>query len=181
MIVSRTRAFAAAVAVGLLAAIGTVSLVSAQQSPLTVQIGAGREESSATGTVTLTAVGNQTRIDVDVAGTNPSMPGHVHADTCPGAGAVVFPLQPTVNGKSSTTVDAPLSDVLAKGKSINFHKSQAEVNIYTGCGNLVAGANAGAAQPTTLPRTGDLGSIAPLAASAGAVLAGAGLLLRRRR
>lgn len=184
--ITRTRAIAPALALGLLATIGTASLASAQQGPVTVQIGPGREEATATGTAMLTAEGNQTRIEVNVAGTNPTMPGHIHADACPGAGAVVYPLQPTVSGKSTTMVDAPLAEVLSKGKSINFHKSQQEVGVYVGCGNLaVAGAQAApapavAAQPAALPRTGDLGAIAPLLATAGAAVAGAGLLLRRR-
>ena len=176
------RFVASAVGLGLLASIGTASLAAAQTAqpaPATVQIGAGREQATATGSVTLTAVGNQTRVEVNVAGTNPVMPGHIHSDTCPGAGPVLYPLQNVMSGKSTTMIDTPLSEVLAKGKSINFHKSPQEAGVYTGCGNIqVAGVQAG--QPSTLPRTGDLGAIAPLLGAAGAGLAGVGLLLRRR-
>lgn len=177
----KSRLLIPALALGLLTSLGAAQLASAQQT-VTVQIGPGRDDATATGSATLTAMGNQTRVDVNVAGTNPSMPGHIHADACPGAGPVVFPLSPTVNGRSSTTLDAPLATVLAQGKSLNLHKSAAEAGVYTGCGNLaVAGATAPAQVPAALPRTGDAASLAPLLVAAGAGLAGAGYALRRRR
>jgi LPXTG-motif cell wall-anchored protein len=113
------------------------------------------------------------------------MPAHIHADACPGVGAVVFPLNNVQNGQSTTTISAPLSDILARGKSVNLHKSPSQIGMYVGCGNLMAAAAPPAAPPAqmpgALPRTGDLGAVAPLLLAAGAGLVGAGYVLRRGR
>src|SRR5947209_13612316 len=113
------------------------------QQLLSINIGPGRDEASGTGTATLSAVGNQTRVVLNVSGTNPEMLAHIHADACPGVGAVISPLTNPVNGQSTTTIDAPLATVLAQGRSINLHKSPTDGNTYVGCGNLF-GAAAGA-------------------------------------
>lgn len=180
----KTRLFVSALSLGLLVAAAVATPSFAQQGrTVTVTIGPGRDEATATGTATLTDMGNgTTRVEVNVAGTNPTMPGHIHADVCPAAGPVVFPLEPTQNGRGTTVLNASLSDVLARGKAINFHKSPQQAAIYTGCGNLAAAAAQAAPSqvPAALPRTGDPGSLAPLAAAVGAGLAGAGLALRRR-
>jgi hypothetical protein len=157
----------------------------AQQS-VTITIGPGRDEASGTGTATLTAQGNQTVVVLRAAGTNPEMLAHIHADACPGVGAVVFPLSNPMNGQSTTTIAAPLSTVLAQGRSINLHRSPADSGIYVGCGNLAGAAagagGAGAAQvPRALPATGDLGSLGALAGAVGAGLVGLGIGLRRWR
>jgi hypothetical protein len=129
----------------------------------------------------LTAQGNQTVVVIRAAGTNPEMLAHIHADACPGVGDVVFPLTNPVNGQSTTTINAPLAQVLAQGKSINLHKSPADVGIYVACGNLAAAAAGGAAQvPARLPATGDLGEFVPVLLLIGAGLLGAGARLRRR-
>src|SRR6185436_1648394 len=128
--------------VSLLLLMASSSSAIAQQT-ISVTIGPGRDEGSGTGTATLTAMGNQTQVVLRVAGTNPEMLAHIHADACPGVGAVIFPLTNPVNGASTTVIDAPLSTVLAQGRSINLHKSPADSGIYVGCGNL-AGAAAGA-------------------------------------
>jgi LPXTG-motif cell wall-anchored protein len=160
------------------------SAVLAQQA-VTVPIGPGRDEPTGTGTATLTAQGNQTIVVIRAAATNPEMLAHIHADACPGVGAVVFPLTNPVNGTSTTVIDAPLSQVLAQGKSINLHKSPSDSGVYVGCGNLAAaqaGGAGGAAQvPARLPATGDLGQAVPVLVVLGAGLVGAGATLRRRR
>lgn len=153
----------------------------AAQQTITVTLGPGRDEASGVGTATLTARGNQTIVVIRAAATNPEMLAHIHEDVCPGVGAVVFPLTNPVNGQSTTTIDAPLSQVLAQGKSINLHKSPSEGGIYVACGNLAAAAAGGAAQvPSRLPATGDAGGVLPLMLLVGAGLLGAGLTLRRR-
>jgi len=157
----------------------------AQQS-ITVTIGPGRDEASGTGTATLTAQGSQTIVVLRAAGTNPEMLAHIHADACPGVGAVIFPLSNPMNGQSTTAIDAPLATVLAQGRSINLHKSPADGGIYVGCGNLAGAAagagGAGAAQvPRALPATGDVASLGGLFGAAGTALIGIGLGMRRRR
>lgn len=151
------------------------------QQTISVTIGPGRDEASGTGTATLTAMGNQTQVVLRVSATNTDMLAHIHADTCPGVGEVVFPLTNVRNGTSTTMIDAPLSEVLARGKAINLHKSPQQAGVYVGCGNIIAAAGAGAAQvPARLPATGDLGAIGSLLAAAGAGLLGVGYALRRR-
>jgi LPXTG-motif cell wall-anchored protein len=161
----------------------SASSASAQQA-IVVQIGPGRDEASASGTATLTPMGNQTQVVVRVTTSNPEMIGHIHRDECPGVGPVVFPLTNTRGGTSTTMIDAPLSQVLAEGKSVNLHKSPDQSGIYVGCGTINAAqvAGGGAAQvPRALPRTGDAASLAPLAAAVGAGLLGLGYALRRRK
>jgi LPXTG-motif cell wall-anchored protein len=164
---------------GLLIAMSLSSSALAQQT-ISVTIGPGREEATGTGTATLTAMGNRTQVVLRVGTTNPDMPAHIHADPCPGVGDVIFPLTNVRNGTSTTMIDAPLADVLARGKSINLHRSASEIGVYVGCGNIVAAA-AAAQVPGGLPRTGDLADIGLLAAALGAGLFGAGYVLRRRR
>jgi hypothetical protein len=152
------------------------------QQAITVTLGPGRDEATGTGTATLTAQGNQTVVVIRAASTNPEMLAHIHADPCPGVGDVVFPLTNPVNGTSTTTINAPLSEVLARGKSINLHKSPSESGIYVSCGNLAAAGVGGAAQvPARLPATGDLGGVVPLLSLLGLGLLGAGTALRRRQ
>jgi LPXTG-motif cell wall-anchored protein len=170
--------------VGLLLLLAVVSPASAQPGSVSVPLGAGRDEQNVNGSATLTDLGDgTTQVVIRVNPANPVMLAHIHVDTCPGAGAVQYPLTNVQNGTSTTVVDASLSDVLANGKSINLHKSPDDAGIYVSCGNFTAAAQAGggAAQvPRALPRTGDLGSLAPVLGALGAGLAGAGYLLRRR-
>lgn len=116
-------------------------------------------------------------------------------------GEVTQPLTPIVDGRSTTTVDATLDDIVAgrRGTSINIHRSEAEANIYTACieiRSIAAARAAPAATPTPVtvtapPRTGSGGqadvsaanvvkwllAFGGVAAIAGAV----GLTLRRAR
>ena len=155
----------------------------AQQS-VSITIGPGRDEASGTGTATLTNLGAQTQVVLNVGATNPEMLAHIHADACPGVGAVVYPLTNVVNGTSTTIIDAPLATVLGNGHSINLHKSPADVNTYVGCGNLLgafAGAGGAAQVPARLPATGGFDDLVPLLSLAGASLLCLGVTLRRRR
>ena len=164
--------------VGLAMAISVSSSALAQQT-VTVTIGPGRDEATGTGTATLTAMGSQTQVVLRVGSTNPDMPAHIHVDTCPGVGDVIFPLTNVRGGTSTTIINAPLSQVLAQGKSINLHRSASQIGVYVGCGTIVAAA---AAQvPGALPRTGDVADIGLLATALGAGVVGVGYALRRRR
>jgi hypothetical protein len=66
-------------------------------------------------------------------------PAHVHLGSCPKPGAVKYPLNNVVNGKSETILDINLSEVLeSKEKlAINVHKSAAESSVYTACGDVM--------------------------------------------
>jgi LPXTG-motif cell wall-anchored protein len=181
----RPLGFAApAIASLALAALAFASSASAQQATVTVPLGPGRDEQDVNGTAALTDMGNgTTQVVIRVNPANPNMLAHIHSEACPGAGPVLFPLTNVQNGTSTTVVNAPLSDVLARGQSINLHKSPQLSDIYVSCGNFAAAQRAGGAAtqvPGALPRTGDVGSLAPLLGALGAGLLGAGYALRRR-
>lgn len=113
------------------------NLVLANMPSVTIEMGAGRDASQP-GSATLTAKGAQTEITLNIqpgpAGIQ--QPAHVHEGGCPGVGAVKYPLTNVVNGMSTTTVNAPLSELFNGMFSINAHRSPAEIGIYTSCGNL---------------------------------------------
>lgn len=144
--------------------------------------GAGRDFSGQTGTVSLTAEGNQTKVVINVnagpAGATTPQPAHIHVGGCPGVGSVAAPLTAVVGGKSETTVNMPLATFQATQHAINIHKSQAEAGVYTACVNIPLAAAAPPAAAPALPRTGGLPM--ELILGAGGLIGFAGYLLRRR-
>ncbi len=97
--------------------------------------------SSQSGTATLTEDEGKTTVAIDLTGfiKDVSQPAHIHVGTCPGVGAIKYPLTPVVNGKSSTALSVKL-DQLKKELPlvINVHKSKEEISVYTACGPLSA-------------------------------------------
>ncbi|MFN8470691.1 MAG: CHRD domain-containing protein [Anaerolineae bacterium] len=187
------------VALAVVLALVFASIASAQSDTVTVPL-AAENNSGQTGTVTLTAMGDQTQVVINVpagpAGT--PQPAHIHDGKCPDVGKVVWPLTNVVDGKSTTMVPAKLSDIATGAYAINIHKSAAEVSVYTSCGNIPQMAGAAAAQPTAaagstaagataatkpaaLPTTGSDMSFFWVIVAAGAALALGGLALRRAR
>jgi hypothetical protein len=155
---------------------GTGGSVSAKEGDtVTVTMGPGRDGSQ-TGTATLTDMGSQTQVVLDIqpgpAGV--AQPVHIHQGSCPGVGAVAFPLTNVVDGKSTTVVNATLASLQTGGFSINAHQdsSQAGLGVYVSCGNVPA-----ATQPTPTP-TGTVGGVqttpAPAASPAAAPASGGG-------
>lgn len=90
------------------------------------------------GTVTMSAVGDKTRVTINITGVpNGAIePAHVHQDNCTHPGKVLYPLTNVVAGHSVTLVDAPFSKVAVTGNSVNVHKSAAHLNVYMGCANI---------------------------------------------
>jgi len=127
---------------------------------------AAENNSGETGTATLTAMGDNTQVVLNLTGApaGTPQPAHIHIGTCPGVGAVKYPLSPVVEGKSTTMVKAKLADISTGGFAINVHKSAAEVSVYVSCGTIAAVAGATAApaastapaktNPTVAPATG---------------------------
>ncbi len=178
----RTRLLVSAIALGLLASIGTASLAGAQATATTVTL-APLNNSGISGSATLTDLGGgRTRVVVNVTGSpaGANHPAHIHDGSCPTPGAVRYPLQNIQNGTSTTEVNASLADLMRGTFAVNLHRSAQEASVYVACGNVQQAAAAAPAAPATLPRTGDLGSIAPLAVAAGLGLVGLGFALRRR-
>jgi hypothetical protein len=174
-------------------ALGVSSTVLAQ-APVTFTLGPGRDAVQP-GTITMTPRGAQTEIVVQAqsGGAGVQQPAHVHEGSCPGVGPVRHPLTNVVDGRSTTTVNASLDDLLSGAYSINLHRSTAEAQIYTACINLTraggAAPSGGAAPATTPPRTGTAGAaitgtvpMALLTIGAGVILLSAiGLAFRRSR
>lgn len=164
----------------LLAAVALVGMtaIAEAQAPLTLTLGPGRNATQP-GTVTLTDLGSQVRVNLDMQNgiAAPGQPAHIHVGGCPGVSAVVFPLQNVVNGKSETTLNTTMATLRAQQHAVNVHRSTTEAAVYTACANLPTGA-ASAAAPAQLPRTGVPGL--EMLALLGTSFAGIGYALRRR-
>ena len=96
-------------------------------------------DSGVTGTVTLIdAGGGLTRVEVRVEpGANPDMPAHIHPGSCDSlVPQPKYPLQNVVNGTSTTTVPAPLSELMAGDLAVNLHRSNEDLSTYTACADL---------------------------------------------
>ena len=179
------RVFVATLGLMLVALMASASTAGAQGATVTLTL-SPENNSGITGTATLTDMGNgQTRVAVRISPGTGDHPAHIHSGNCgPSLGAVVYPLSNVQGGTSTTEVGASLASLQTGDFAINLHESPTNIPLYVACGNILAAAQArggGAAQvPRALPRTGDLGSMAPLAAAAGAGLLGLGFALRRR-
>lgn len=100
---------------------------------------AAQNGSGELGTVTLTAVGDKTRVDVALANapTDVPQPAHVHAGSCATLDPKPkYPLTTVVDGMSTTMLDVPMSQLVAGGLAVNVHKSTKEIPVYVTCGEL---------------------------------------------
>ncbi len=119
------------------AATAAATTASSGSAPLTLTLGPGRDGNQP-GTVTLTGMGNQTQVVLNIqpGAAGLAQPAHIHDGGCPGVGAVKYPLTNVVDGPSTTVVNVPLSDLLTGNFSINVHKSTSEAGVYLACVNL---------------------------------------------
>ncbi|MBI5300580.1 MAG: hypothetical protein HY868_00470 [Chloroflexi bacterium] len=114
-------------------------------APVTVAIqvplGAGRDGDQ-NGTATLTSRGAKTDVSINIkpGPQGVAQPAHIHEGVCPAPGAVKYPLTNVVDGRSTTSLDVTLADLLKGGFAINAHKSAAEAGMYVACGNVPQGA-----------------------------------------
>jgi Cu/Zn superoxide dismutase len=101
---------------------------------------AAQNGSGEVGTVTLTAVGEKTRVDLALVGAaDVAQPAHIHEGSCAKLNPKPkFPLTTVVNGLSTTTVDAPIATLVAGGFAVNVHKSTSDIPAYVACGDLSA-------------------------------------------
>ena len=104
---------------------------------VTVEL-AEQNASGESGTATLTAEGEQTRVVLDLS--NPasdSQPAHIHAGTCDNLDpAPAFPLPNVENGSSDATVDVTLDELTGGEYAVNVHKSNDEADVYVSCGDI---------------------------------------------
>jgi predicted lipoprotein with Yx(FWY)xxD motif len=116
------------------------TITSPADPALTITLGPGRD-SDQNGTATLTAKGNQTVVALTIkpGAAGVAQPAHIHVGQCPVPGDVKYPLTNVVDGKSSTTLDVKLSDLLKGGFAINVHQSAQDIGKYVACGIVPEG------------------------------------------
>ncbi len=138
-------------------------------SEVTIQLGT-LNDSGESGTATLTAAGAQTKVVLNVTGqpAGVDQPTHIHEGTCANLNPQpAFPLTDVKDGKSETTIDASLSDLLSGKYAINVHKSAADLATYVVCGDLPkVGPNEATIQLGTLNDSGESGTATLTAAGA---------------
>ncbi len=100
--------------------------------------------SSETGTVTLAPAGKgSTTVTLSLNGApTTAQPAHVHHGSCPKVGPVAYPLSNVMNGKSTTTIKAPLGELIGGGFAVNVHKSTTDLGTYVACADLGNGMSA---------------------------------------
>lgn len=94
--------------------------------------------SAEVGTVTLTAMGEKTRVDLALANApDGAQPAHIHMGTCAKLDPKPkYPLTTVMDGTSTTVVDVPMSALMAGGMAVNVHKSTTEIPVYVSCGEI---------------------------------------------
>ncbi len=136
MIVSRSLAAAAAAA---LLALAVPAL--AADGPHRVYALATQNASGELGTVTLTAVGDKTRVEIALANapTDVPQPAHIHEGSCAKLDPKPkYPLGVVTDGTLTAMVDVPMAQLVAGGLAVNVHKSTKEIPTYIACGELGA-------------------------------------------
>jgi len=95
--------------------------------------------SGVSGTATLTAMGDQTKVVLKVTGATGDHPVHIHNGTCTNLKDTAFPLTNIdASGNSETTVDIKLADLLDSEYAINAHLSADQISTYVACGEIAA-------------------------------------------
>ena len=167
-----------ALALGTLLALLAFAPVGAQDE-ITVTMNE-QNDSGESGTATLTAMGDQTRVVLNLTGAPAGpQPAHIHMGTCANLNPQPeYPLTNVENGQSETVVPVALASLMNGNFAINVHRSPEEVQVYVSCGDIPAAAQV--APTTGSPRTGMSGSLAAGVALLGVVVIGGGVLMRRQ-
>ena len=110
---------------------------------VTVELGE-QNASGESGTATLTADGDKTKVVIDLQGNSTAQPAHIHKGSCADLDATPeFALADVKGGMSTSTVDAKLDDLRDGAFAINVHKSAAEIETYVACGDVGEGDGSG--------------------------------------
>lgn len=100
-----------------------------------------QNKSGESGTVTLKEMNGKVQVSLNLVGAPKGVvqPAHIHVGACPTPGDVKYPLTSVVDGKSETTLDVSLGDLLKQlPLAVNVHKSVAQSKVYVACGNVTA-------------------------------------------
>ena len=98
-----------------------------------------QNDSGETGVASLVEKDGKLLVVLNVMGTPEDVPqpAHIHSGSCPTPGEVIHPLSNVLNGKSETTLDTTMAELLKKMPLVvNIHKSVKEAKSYVACGNL---------------------------------------------
>lgn len=99
-----------------------------------------QNDSGQNGSAMLTEEDGKTRVILTLSDQpeNTSQPAHIHLGICPTPGAVLYPLNPVVDGRSETVLNTSLANLLNTSSelSVNVHKSEEEATVYMACGDI---------------------------------------------
>jgi hypothetical protein len=101
--------------------------------------------SAESGTATLTAVGDQTKVVLDLQSRSATpvarrQPAHIHKGSCEKLDPTpAYGLNDVSAGRSTSTVDVKLSDLRNGAFAINVHESAQKIERYVACGVVGAG------------------------------------------
>ncbi|MBI2591005.1 MAG: CHRD domain-containing protein [Candidatus Blackburnbacteria bacterium] len=133
--------------VALVIAIGTFLFLSSRQKEtikvaekkeVTVML-ASENNSSETGTAFLKEADGKVVVTLAVENSpkGVTQPAHIHTGTCPNPGEVKYPLNSLVDGKSETTLNVSVNDLLSQMPlAVNVHKSVAKAKVSVSCGDI---------------------------------------------
>lgn len=116
--------------------------------PVTVKL-TEQSSSGESGTATLTSVGDQTKVVLNLQSSSatmasPPQPAHIHKGSCSKLDPTpAYALADVKSGKSSSTVAVKLADLRKGSFAINVHKSAAAIQTYVACGDIGTGKSSG--------------------------------------
>ncbi len=121
------------------AVLGTLALPASAEVDHRVFTMTAQNGSGETGTVTLTALGDKTRVEVALVNSpgDTPQPAHIHEGSCAKLNPKPkYPLVVLVDGVSTSMVAMPMKDLVAGGFAVNVHKSTSDIPTYVACGDL---------------------------------------------
>jgi Cu/Zn superoxide dismutase len=98
-----------------------------------------QNDSGESGTATLVEKDGKAVVTLNMTGapTGVVQPSHIHSGDCANTGAILYPLEYPVDGKSVTTLPVGFSELKAQMPLlVNVHKSTILASIYVSCGEL---------------------------------------------
>ena len=104
-----------------------------------VNLGAGRDGDASPGYAVMLAQGTKTEVDLSIttdSSANAPQPAGIYIGSCANIGAAKYPLTNLSNGRSISTLNASLDDLLKGGFAVNVTKSTTQPSIFVACGNL---------------------------------------------